>query len=225
MSRLFRLYTLLSICFLIGLFSGCQKPDELPEAADSPAALLPPEHPYATCLPCHGLKGEGNRELQAPRLAGQSPEYVRLQLTSFKEEWRGADVQDTHGHLMANAILPLDQKTLDGAIDYISQLEPLERPKAALIGRNLARGKYLYAKNCAICHGERGEGSPNELGVPRLDIQYDWYLLKQLKHFRSRLRGFHPDDTVGNAMGFYAQILGNEEATKDVVAWLLSKPE
>lgn len=203
---------------------GCDPSDDVLEPEIVAGALLPAEHPYATCLPCHGANGEGNALLKAPRLVGQRQDYLRLQVASFKNEWRGADEQDIQGRVMAQAIAGLDDATLDAAIDYIETLKSLPAPELTLSPGNLAKGKYLYTKNCAICHGEKGEGSPNEFGVPRLNIQYDWYMHTQLEHFRTRLRGFHPDDAVGNSMGFYAQLLG-EEGALDVITWLNSVNE
>lgn len=39
---------------------------------------------YATCIQCHGEKGEGNPAQQAPKLSGQHDWYVIKQITDIK---------------------------------------------------------------------------------------------------------------------------------------------
>ena len=44
---------------------------------------------YATCAACHGVLGEGNRDLNAPRLTHLAPVYIVAQLQKFKAGIRG----------------------------------------------------------------------------------------------------------------------------------------
>lgn len=39
---------------------------------------------YATCIECHGEKGEGNPAQKAPKLSGQHDWYVIKQITEIK---------------------------------------------------------------------------------------------------------------------------------------------
>ena len=48
----------------------------------------------------------------------------------------------------------------------------------------------------------------------------DWYLAAQLQNFKDRLRGGHPDDGYGWQMGLMADILRDEQAINDVVAYI-----
>ena len=79
---------------------------------------------YATCLACHGANGEGNKALNAPRLAGQEEWYVVRQLKNFKDGIRGADSNDIYGQQMRPMaqILPDDQAIADVAA-YIATLK------------------------------------------------------------------------------------------------------
>ena len=189
---------------------------------DPVAFALPSDHPFFSCAVCHGAHAEGNEALLTPRLAGQRPEYLRLQIDSFQKEWRGADVQDVQGKLMSDAIRSLSPEQLEAALAYVESLPAGPRPALRLEG-NLKRGEYLYRRTCAICHGDAGEGAVAEARAPRLNIQHPGYVERQLIHFRSRLRGFHPDDELGNAMSFYAQGLPDDEAIRDIVAWLATQ--
>ena len=80
---------------------------------------------YATCVPCHGAKGEGNEALKSPPIVGQSDWYLLTQLRNFKNGWRGADPRDTFGAQMRPMAMTLaDDKAMKDVIAYISTLSP-----------------------------------------------------------------------------------------------------
>lgn len=89
-------------------------------------------------------------------------------------------------------------------------------------GTALAEGDVVKGKEafeiCAACHGENAEGN-EDFEAPRLQGQYDWYLLTQLEKFKSEVRGGHDDDDGGQVMtGIVAGI--DEESFADVVAYI-----
>ena len=55
---------------------------------------------YAVCLACHGANGEGNKALNAPRLAGQHDWYIVQQIKNFKAGIRGTNPKDIFGAQM-----------------------------------------------------------------------------------------------------------------------------
>jgi cytochrome c553 len=79
---------------------------------------------YATCVACHGAKGEGNATLQSPALAARSDWYLVTQLTNYKQGLRGADEKDTYGAQMRAiaATLP-DDKSIVDVVAYINTLK------------------------------------------------------------------------------------------------------
>ncbi|HVY80406.1 MAG TPA: c-type cytochrome [Steroidobacteraceae bacterium] len=80
---------------------------------------------YATCAPCHGARGEGNPELQAPALAGQTDWYLVAQLQNFQSGLRGYSPQDTPGTQMRAAVNALpDTKAIENVVAYINTLAP-----------------------------------------------------------------------------------------------------
>lgn len=84
---------------------------------------------YAACVACHGAKGEGNSELQAPALAGQTDWYLVTQLQRFQSGMRGYAPQDTHGAQMRAAVNALpDNTAITNVVAYINTLAP-RRPK------------------------------------------------------------------------------------------------
>ncbi len=77
----------------------------------------------ANCTFCHGEDGAGNREISAPRLAGQSDWYLIKQLDAFRNGLRGTHVKDERGQQMQSMSLILsdDQAVLDVST-YIMQI-------------------------------------------------------------------------------------------------------
>ena len=56
--------------------------------------------------------------------------------------------------------------------------------------------------------------------APRQAGMSDWYLVTQLKNFKHGIRGQHPQDGYGPQMGLMANILPDDEAITDLVAYI-----
>jgi cytochrome c oxidase subunit 2 len=83
---------------------------------------------YGACVACHGTKAEGNSELQAPALAGQSDWYLVTQLERFQSGARGASSQDVQGAQMRAAVNALrDGAAITDVVAYINTLGPARR--------------------------------------------------------------------------------------------------
>lgn len=80
------------------------------------------------------------------------------------------------------------------------------------------RGKELFAV-CAACHGQEGEGSL-ALNAPANAGQDEWYVIRQLRNFRSGVRGSDPKDTYGAQMRPMAMQLADDQAVEDVAAYV-----
>lgn len=78
---------------------------------------------YERCVACHGAKGQGNKVIGAPPLAGASDYYLLRQLEDFKKGWRGTNPKDIGGQTMRPNALPLDQRDLLNVVAYISTLK------------------------------------------------------------------------------------------------------
>lgn len=174
---------------------------------------------YATCAACHGQQAEGNEALHAPKLTGQEDWYLTRQVQNFKSGVRGADKKDTYGLQMAPMAQTLaDDKAIENVVAYIKSLP--DTPAAAKVTGDAAKGKTAYA-TCAACHGQKAEGM-KALNAPRLAGMSDWYLVSQLQNYKSGVRGKHPKDTYGMQMSPMAATLANDQAIKDVVAYINS---
>lgn len=173
---------------------------------------------YATCVACHGDQGQGNRALNAPRLNHLEPVYLAAQLTKFRQGIRGGEGASAGERSMAPmaAVLPDDKAVVDVAT-YIGGLD--SAASAATVQGDAEMGADYYNQFCGACHGAGAVGNV-ALNSPRLAGGDDWYLEAQLLAFRSGERGSHPQDTTGKQMRAMAVILPDEQAVKDVVAYL-----
>ncbi len=91
---------------------------------------------------------------------------------------------------------------------------------AAIAAGNADRGKALF-QVCAKCHGQNGEGNAT-LSVPVNAGQDEWYVVRQLRNFRSGIRGVDPKDIFGMQMRPVAMALADAQAVQDVAAYVTS---
>lgn len=172
---------------------------------------------YAACGACHGAMGEGNPALNAPKLAGQEGWYLQRQLRNFKQGLRGAQQGDVYGMQMAAMAGTLaDDTAIRNVAAYITTLP--DQPAPATVTGNVARGANLFT-TCAACHGATGQGIWS-VHAPRLYAMSDWYLARQLQNFRAGLRGVHRQDYYGKQMASMADVLPDDRAITDLVAYI-----
>src|SRR5690606_37264650 len=109
---------------------------------------------YTVCGACHGTQGEGNVALNAPKIAGQEPWYLKRQIRLYQQGVRGRDPRDIYGMQMAPMANTLtnDQILADVAA-YVGTLPDEAAPETVL--GDPVRGRELYA-TCAACHGRDG---------------------------------------------------------------------
>jgi cytochrome c oxidase subunit 2 len=169
---------------------------------------------YAVCSTCHGPQGQGNPQLNAPKLSGQAGWYLTRQLQEFKRGIRGASERDTYGkQMVAFAATLADDAAIKNVVAYINSL-PDAHPQGTVSG-SPSKGKEHY-ETCAYCHGSGGQGvwSTN---APRLSHMSDWYMKRQLQNFQQGVRGSHPQDFSGAQMAAMAKSLADEQAINDVL--------
>jgi cytochrome c oxidase subunit 2 len=172
---------------------------------------------YAVCISCHGAQGEGNEELQAPKLAGQEDWYLRNQLQLYKSGGRGQHKDDIYGQQMAAMANTLvNDAAINNVIAYIQTFP--DTPAPATVQGDIKRGERLY-RTCAACHGYAGQGIW-ALNAPRQNGMSDWYLAAQLNNFKQGIRGKHPQDRYGPQMALMAATLKDDRAVNDVVAYI-----
>lgn len=179
---------------------------------------------YNFCVSCHGVNAEGNFSLKAPRLGGFTKDYIVTQLKKFKAGARGYHKKDISGATMKNmAMLVKDEEAMKLLASYIKTLDsPL--PKKTVKGDSV-KGKAAYV-TCMACHGPKGQGNPILKSPPLLGLN-DWYIVEQLKKFKSGQRGTHAKDPEGAMMRPMSMLIPDEQAMKDLAVYIysLSKKE
>lgn len=174
---------------------------------------------YKLCAACHEQDGRGNQQRNAPALAGLESWYVEAQLHKFRAGQRGYHADDVAALQMRPMARALQTDTdVQAMAAYVATLSPTA-PVATLTG-DIERGKNLYT-TCSACHGPDGKGN-EAVKSPALLHQPDWYLVSQLKKFRTGLRGAHKDDVPGMQMRAMTMMLQDDQALNDIAAYVLT---
>ena len=144
----------------------------LAAGADSLEARL------ATCLACHGEKGQ-SADPEVPSLGAQPGFYVLIQLFMFREKLRVVE-------LMNKATQGLSNDDLRKLADTIAKLPPPPPPGGPSDSARMEGARALIEQNrCNFCHQGNYSGGQN---VPRLAGQREDYLVKALREFKDNTR-------------------------------------
>jgi cytochrome c553 len=172
---------------------------------------------FETCVPCHNSDGSGNPAIGAPNIAGMKEWYVERELDKFRAGSRGMHFSDVEGMRMRPMALSLpSEDDVKAVAHYVEGLTPV--PHASSLPGDPQAGATLYA-TCAACHGDDGAGK-QDLGAPRIAGTDDWYLATELRKFKSGIRGTNPKDREGRLMRPMALTLPNDDAIRNVVAYV-----
>ena len=122
-------------------------------------------------------------------------------------------------YAMRGAVVVEEQEAFDEWLEsYPTYEDVLSRPAP-----DIAAGQASYAV-CAACHGGAGEGN-QALNSPRLAGLQEWYLERQLGNFKHGLRGAGTGDAFGMQMAPMAATLVDDDAIRNVVAYIASLPD
>lgn len=222
----FRRLTLFVFLLLphIGSFAGIAHADEVKHANTK---AIPSALQY--CTVCHGTQFKGDFATGAPNLTGLPAWYLEKQLRAFKAGTRGLHEKDISGHEMRAAAESLDNKTIQLAISTIESLsrrEGLNTEEWQKIAFNddttlkasATKGQTLFT-TCASCHGAKAEGN-KALKAPPLQGLNNWYIAKQLIHFKENIRGNEQADSASLQMKAAAKMLKSRQDIVDVVSYI-----
>jgi len=171
------------------------------------------------CTACHGANAEGMKALNAPALAGQEAWYIETQLKNYRSGVRGTDPNHIPGTQMAPMAAALTEEEIPALAAYLHSL-PAKASEPTVEG-SAETGKQQYSMVCAACHGSDAKGNES-LKAPSLLINNDWYLLEQLIQFKHGTRGQAEGDVAGLQMRQMAMTVQDEQAMKDIVAYINS---
>ena len=173
---------------------------------------------FDTCRLCHGSDGLGNPGLQAPAIAGLPQWYIEGQLEKFRTGIRGVRLEDAPGMLMRPSAVALgEERDIEAVAEHVASLSPDREVSVALEGHAEAGGA-TYNGVCSACHGPNANGN-EVLGAPPLVLLDAWYMLTQLRNFKTGIRGSHPRDTWGMTMKINAEALSDDDM-KDVITYI-----
>ncbi len=162
------------------------------------------------CAGCHGEFGEGGKQGEYPRIAGQPYQFLVDQLVLFRQRKRpnlamveyvderqmpDNDIQDIAAYLAAielpTRLAPVDDN--DPGFDALARLEEAKRvlqiPRAE---GDVDAGEKLYKRECASCHGRDGRGDAGS-AVPLLAGQYTTYMWRQVDKYLNGVRIHDPE--------------------------------
>ena len=180
--------------------------------AERGKALIP------ACVICHAPDFNGIAAQRTPPLSHLSDWYLQTQLQKFKHNVRGNDVSDSDGYLMKTLMANYSDQQLADIVAHI-KTHPHKAPTNTL-GGDPIKGKQLYT-SCITCHQADGSGS-RQLNSPALRGLSDTYIVNQLMKFKDGTRGSGSGDQFGKLMQLSAQPLPDQQAMKDVAAYILT---
>jgi len=137
---------------------------------------------FEICQGCHKRGAPGSVSGAYPRLAGQHATVLIEQMTDIRS-----------GKRLNPKMEPFAEEhvlTVQEIADIAAYLQALPIPPN--LGRGpgnaLARGKELYARDCAACHGDKGEGNAEKF-FPLVAGQHFKYLQREARFIRDGNRG------------------------------------
>ncbi|RMG34397.1 MAG: cytochrome C [Gammaproteobacteria bacterium] len=184
------------------------------------------------CAGCHSEFGQGGKGGEYPRIAGQPVDYLIRQLHLFQNRERPnlpmvehvdqrqlpeEDMFQIAQYLnrieLKTKLPPVDDKA-PGFDAYARLLESKQIMQVPRAPGNFEKGRRLYRRECAICHGREGWGREKK-GVPMLAGQYTSYLWRQVKKFRNRIRLHDEDEPDDELLDDFT-----DEELRDIFAYL-----
>jgi len=174
---------------------------------------------FSVCGACHGLQGQGNVALNAPRIAGFPSWYVARQLRAFATGGRGGPEGDKTSKQMAIFAANLSADDIANLSAYLEALGGREAANDASVSADSRQAGQAAYRQCAACHGPDA-GGMEALGAPPLRDLDAWYFKKQLNDFKSGIRGYDTADPIAASMRAIAQSIDTKETADAVAAYL-----
>ena len=137
--------------------------------AGADAAAPPRPAEFDICQGCHGVNGQGNAELGAPRIAGLDAQYIGRQLTDFRDRRRGAS--DSFGEQMIAITAMLDEATIGRLSAYVGAMpEVADDPRRCRATSKRGSPRYAVLRRMPrrAWRRQRGTGGSSTGGHVRL---------------------------------------------------------
>jgi cytochrome c553 len=145
------------------------------------------EAAFEPCQGCHRKDASGRTSGAYPRLSGQHSTVLMKQIADIRAGRRNNPKMEPF--IGDHALTPFE--IADIAV-YLKAL-PIAADNGKGPGTGVATGRKLYDKDCAECHGTKGEGN-SEKFYPMVAAQHYRYLLREIQFIRDGdRRNSNPD--------------------------------
>lgn len=142
---------------------------------------------FEPCQGCHRKDGSGRVSGAYPRLSGQHATVLMKQMADIRSGRRSNPKMEPF--IDDHVLTPFE--IADIAV-YLQAL-PISAENGKGPGSGLAKGKQLYERDCAGCHGGQGEGDAAKF-YPMVAAQHYRYLLREVQLIRDGdRRNANPD--------------------------------
>lgn len=139
------------------------------------------EAAYKICKGCHKPDGSGQADAEYPQLAGQHASVIIKQMMDIR-----AGRRDNPRMYPFSGDWIVSAEEIADISAYLNSL-PTPATNGKGNGYNLKRGKTLYDKDCASCHGKTGEGDARKF-YPMVAGQHFSYLKRETRESRNQGR-------------------------------------
>ncbi|MCX8085102.1 MAG: hypothetical protein N3C60_09305 [Calditerrivibrio sp.] len=139
------------------------------------------------CAGCHGTNGAAPGH-SMPIIGGQKSEYLYKTMVEFRDGKR-------YGTVMAKIAIAYDDNKSKLVAEYFAD-QKWFNTKIKSDKKLVALGKKL-SKECADCHGKKGQG---DNGNPRISGQHPYYLELALMEYKEGKRGETPEMDLVKSM-------------------------
>jgi cytochrome c553 len=166
---------------------------------------------FRDCGGCHRRNATGRAKLAIPRLSGQHASVIIKQIVDIRAGRRI--------NTPMKPILEEPYMKLQDFADIASYLQglPVTDDQEKGPDTDVERGRALFARDCAHCHGSKGEGRADSF-FPMLAAQHYSYLLRELGLIRDGGRG-NSNPVMAALMKTYTQ-----EELKAVAGYIAQLP-
>lgn len=185
--------TMLLLTALWGATATAQVPawneikGELKTALQANADMTRGAAAFEPCQGCHRKDGSGRVSGAYPRLSGQHATVLMKQMADIRSGRRSNPKMEPF--IDDHVLTPFE--IADIAV-YLQTL-PITAENGKGPGLGLAKGKQLYERDCAGCHGGQGEGDAAKF-YPMVAAQHYRYLLREVQLIRDGdRRNANPD--------------------------------
>jgi cytochrome c553 len=187
------LRALIPLLLLCTALAAAQAPAGIDVGDELKAALAVQGDPargqaaFGPCVGCHRKDASGRVSGAYPRLSGQHATVVLKQVIDIRAGRRSNPKMEPF--IGDHQLTPYELADLAAFLQSL----PISDGNGKGPGSGVARGRQLYERDCADCHGVRGEGQAARF-TPMVAAQHYRYLLREVQFIRDGdRRNANPD--------------------------------